>query len=100
MPNAGADTVVCNGGTGKLNGTATTPFNDVQWTYTGTGTINFTPNNQDLNAEVTFSTPGTYMLYLTESNDTCARVAVDSMQILYGELVFFFKQKTAYEVRT
>lgn len=86
MPNAGADTVVCNGGTGTLNGTATTPFNDVQWTYTGPGTINFTPNTQDLNAELTFSTPGTYMLYLTESNDTCAMVAVDSMQILYGEV--------------
>lgn len=86
IPDAGQDTVVCDGGAGTLNGTPTTPNNDVAWTYSGPGTITFTPNAQDLNAEVTFSTPGTYTLFLTESNDSCFLEAVDSMHILYGEV--------------
>src|SRR5690554_4302175 len=64
----------------------TSPNNDVAWTYSGPGTIDFTPNAQDLNAEVTFSTPGIYTLFLTESNDSCSMEAVDSMHILYGEV--------------
>ncbi len=85
-PNAGSDTVVCNGGSGYLNGTATTSTNDIEWSYNGPGTITFSPNTQDLNAEITFDTPGVYSLYLTESNDTCALEEIDTMIVTYGEL--------------
>ena len=85
-PDAGQDTVVCNGDTGLLNGTATTSTNDVIWTYSGPGTITFTPNDEDLNAEVSFDTPGEYTLFLTESNDTCSLEEIDSMIITYGEI--------------
>lgn len=83
--NAGQDTVVCNGGTALLQGQALSS-NDYKWTYTGPGTITFTPNNMDLNAEASFDTAGEYLLILTESNDTCALQNVDTMIVYYGEV--------------
>jgi len=87
-PNAGADTVVCSGGLGTLNGTATRPTNNVIWTFTGPGIVTFTPDNQTIGAGVSFDTPGQYQLFLTESNDSCATQAADSMIVIYEELTF------------
>ncbi|PWH85455.1 choice-of-anchor L domain-containing protein [Brumimicrobium oceani] len=87
VTDAGADTTVCAGGTGTLNGTFTMPTNDIIWTYTGPGTVTFTPDDQTIDADVAFDTPGQYQFFLTESNDSCALIKVDSMIVVYEELL-------------
>lgn len=82
-PDAGSDFVVCNNGTGILNGSAAGNFNQTKWTYSGPGTINFSPDDEDLQANITATSAGIYTLYLTESNDTCSLAAMDSVQVTF-----------------
>ncbi|WP_159038573.1 choice-of-anchor L domain-containing protein [Brumimicrobium mesophilum] len=86
VTDAGADIVVCSGGVGTLDGTSTTPTNPVEWTYSGPGTVAFAPNNLVDDPGVTFVTPGTYTMFFTETNDSCALIKVDSMVVIYEEL--------------
>lgn len=86
QPNAGNDTIVCNNGTGIMNGTISNATDDAVWSFTGPGTINVSPNIHNLNAHITTSTPGTYTLRLTESNDTCSLLAMDSVQVIFENL--------------
>jgi gliding motility-associated-like protein len=88
ITDAGADTTVCSGGTGTLNGTFTIPTNQIKWTYTGPGNVVFTPDDETINAGVAFDTPGQYEFFLTEKNDSCALLKVDSMIVIYEELTF------------
>ncbi|MBW7868202.1 MAG: choice-of-anchor L domain-containing protein [Brumimicrobium sp.] len=85
-PDAGPDIVVCNGEMGQLNGTVTSATNTIKWTYTGPGTIVFSPNNTSLNPQISMSTPGTYQLFLKETNDTCNLVGIDTMIVIYDEI--------------
>lgn len=85
-PDAGLDFVVCNGDAGTLNGTLTSAVNHFEWTYSGPGNVNFTPNTTDLNPEVSFDLPGEYIFFLTETNDTCSYTGMDSVIVAYGEV--------------
>ncbi|RFC54373.1 choice-of-anchor L domain-containing protein [Brumimicrobium aurantiacum] len=86
VPNAGNDTVICNGGQGTLNGASTISSNEILWTYSGPGNVTFTPDDQTLNADVAFDTPGQYIMYLTESNDSCNTQVMDSIIVDYEEV--------------
>lgn len=85
-PDAGLDFVVCNGDVGTLNGSLTSQVNHHEWTYSGPGNVIFTPNTTDLTAEVAFDTPGEYIFFLTETNDTCSYSGMDSVIVAYGEV--------------
>lgn len=87
IPNAGSNFAVCDGGTGVLEGEAEVATNTTTWTYDGPGVITFTPNANDLNATVSFTEPGSYTLFLTEANDTCDVFGIDSVTVVYGEVL-------------
>lgn len=87
MPNAGQDFAVCDGGTGVLEGEAEVGTNTTTWTYDGPGVITFTPNANAVNATVSFTEPGSYTLFLTEANDTCNVFGIDSLTVVYGEVL-------------
>ena len=86
ITDAGEDTTVCSGGLGTLNGTFTIPTNEIIWTYVGPGNVVFSPDDQTIDAGVAFDTPGQYQFFLTETNDSCALLKVDSMIVIYEEL--------------
>lgn len=85
-PDAGADFSVCDGGTGQLQGVEHSATNSTEWSYTGPGTVTFTPNTQALNPTVSFSTPGVYYFTLTEENDTCNVYGEDFVTVVYGAM--------------
>ena len=87
IPNAGSNFAVCDGGTGVLEGEAEVATNTTTWTYDGPGVITFTPNANDPNATVSFTEPGSYTLFLTEANDTCDVFGIDSVTVVYGEVL-------------
>lgn len=70
-PDAGLDFEICSGGSGILNGVLSDANNDGSWSFTGPGTINFTPDNEAMDADITATADGVYTLTLTENNGVC-----------------------------
>lgn len=85
-PDPGVDLMVCNGDTGQLIGSLTSQDNDSKWTYDGPGVITFSPSDTDLNPVISITEPGTYTLFLTETNDTCSLSGTNSIMLIYDEL--------------
>lgn len=90
-PNAGVDQTTCLGDPIQLAGSANDPVNNtILWTEDVSGvapppSINYAPNNSDLNAVVTTNQLGTYLFILEESNAICGSV-YDTVEIVVGEL--------------
>ncbi len=70
-PDAGLDFEICSGASGALNGLLSDASNSGEWTFSGPGTINFSPDNQTMNADITATADGIYTLTLSESNGVC-----------------------------
>lgn len=81
-PDAGIDFDICSGGSGTLNGVISDPNNSASWSFSGPGTITFTPDNQTLNADISASDYGIYTLTLTENNGVCPD-ETDDVQVLF-----------------
>ena len=83
-PDAGQDTILCQGQVISLNGTAASS-STVNWTVNTTGisptpTVNFQPNASSISPNVTVNQPGTYTFTLTEDDGVCPPVS-DQVQV-------------------
>lgn len=93
-PDAGADTVVCNSMDGWLNGTFSVTTNELEWTYSGPGTITFTPGDNVIDPDINASIAGTYQFKIKESNDTCSVYGIDSVIVIFEDLDIQLSQDT------
>jgi len=84
VPDAGIDFIVCSGATGTLNGSTLDTNNVIDWTFNGPagGVINFTPDANTLDADITSNIDGTYILTLTASNGVCPDVT-DDVEVIF-----------------
>ncbi len=91
MPNAGVNQNICLGSLVSLSGTPDDPINNTSMWLVNTAsvvptpTVNFIPNNTNLNTFATANQIGTYYFILQETNATCGPIQ-DTITVTVSDL--------------
>ncbi len=91
MPNAGVNQNICLGSLVSLSGTPDDPINNTSMWLVNTAsvfpppTVNFIPNNTNLNTFATANQIGTYYFILQETNATCGPIQ-DTVVVTVSDL--------------